>query len=283
MNTQHIYFVSGIDTDAGKSYCTAWLAKELTGEGHRVITQKFIQTGNVGHSEDIDLHRRIMGTGYLPEDREGLTMPEIFSYPCSPHLAARIDGRPIDFDKIERATLELARRYDRVLVEGAGGLMVPLTEDFLTIDYVAQKHYPLVFVTSGKLGSINHTLLSFEAIRSRNIVLDTVLYNLHGSGDSVRRLLLLFLLGRLLLLFLLDVQKKKVTKRKNAGFRLGSAPKRFPAETQELASLKQPAFLLAALRSSAFSPHPLYETYTITDVGTHGPCVLKTNQLYTGF
>lgn len=179
MNTNNIYFVSGIDTDAGKSYCTAWLAKELANEGHRVITQKFIQTGNVGHSEDIDLHRRIMGTGYLPEDREGLTMPEIYSYPCSPHLAARIDGRPIDFDKIERATLELASRYDRVLVEGAGGLMVPLTEDFLTIDYVAQKRYPLFFVTSGKLGSINHTLLSFEAIQRRGITLDTVLYNLY--------------------------------------------------------------------------------------------------------
>lgn len=94
MNMNHIYFVSGIDTDAGKSYCTAWLARQLAGEGHRVITQKFIQTGNVGHSEDIDLHRRIMGTGYLPEDREGLTMPEIFSYPCSPHLAARIDDVP---------------------------------------------------------------------------------------------------------------------------------------------------------------------------------------------
>lgn len=184
MNTNNIYFVSGIDTDAGKSYCTAWLAKELANEGHRVITQKFIQTGNVGHSEDIDLHRRIMGTGYLPEDREGLTMPEIYSYPCSPHLAARIDRRPIDFDKIERATLELASRYDRVLVEGAGGLMVPLTEDFLTIDYVAQKRYPLVFVTSGKLGSINHTLLSFEAIRSRNIVLDTVLYNLYPPVED---------------------------------------------------------------------------------------------------
>lgn len=179
MNTNNIYFVSGIDTDAGKSYCTAWLAKELANKGHRVITQKFIQTGNVGHSEDIDLHRRIMGTGYLPEDRQGLTMPEIYSYPCSPHLAARIDGRPIDFDKIERATLELASRYDRVLVEGAGGLMVPLTEDFLTIDYVAQKRYPLVFVTSGKLGSINHTLLSFEAIQRRGITLDTVLYNLY--------------------------------------------------------------------------------------------------------
>lgn len=179
-----ICFVSGIDTDAGKSYCTAWYAKELAAKGVRVITQKFIQTGNTGHSEDIDLHRRLMGTGYLPEDQEGLTMPEIFSYPCSPHLAARIDQRPIDFNKIEQATLELAKRYDTVLVEGAGGLMVPLTEDYLTIDYIAEKKYPLIFVTSGKLGSINHTLLSFEAIQRRGIELHTVLYNLYPPVED---------------------------------------------------------------------------------------------------
>lgn len=177
----NIYFISGIDTDAGKSYCTAWYAQQLSQNGQRVITQKFIQTGNVGHSEDIDLHRQIMGTGYLPEDHEELTMPEIFSYPCSPHLAARIDRRPIDFDKIEHATQELARRYDTVLVEGAGGLMVPLKEEYLTIDYIAEKKYPLIFVTSGKLGSINHTLLSFEAIKSRGIILHTVLYNLYPT------------------------------------------------------------------------------------------------------
>ena len=181
---KNIYFISGIDTDAGKSYCTAWYARELMQRGLRVITQKFIQTGNTGHSEDIDLHRRLTGTGYLPEDKEGLTMPEIFSYPCSPHLAARIDKRPIDFGKIERATRELSHRYDTVLVEGAGGLMVPLTEDFLTIDYIAEKQYPLIFVTSGKLGSINHTLLSFEAIKNRDIALDTVLYNLYPTVED---------------------------------------------------------------------------------------------------
>lgn len=183
MNSE-IYFISGIDTDAGKSYCTAWYACQLVRNGHRVVTQKFIQTGNTGHSEDIDLHRRIMGTGYLPEDREGLTMPEIYSYPCSPHLAARIDSRPINFKKIELATRELACRYDIVLVEGAGGLMVPLTEEYLTIDYIAEKKYPLIFVTSGKLGSINHTLLSLEAIKNRGIELDTVLYNLYPTVED---------------------------------------------------------------------------------------------------
>ena len=122
-----------------------------------------------------------MGIPPTEEDRAGLTMPEIFSYPASPHLASRLDGRAIDFNKMEQATAELSRRYDTVLLEGAGGLMVPLTEDLLTIDYIVQKKYPLIFVTSGKLGSINHTLLSFEAIRHRGIRLDTVMYNLYPT------------------------------------------------------------------------------------------------------
>lgn len=174
----NVYFVSGIDTNIGKSYATGFMAHMWNEQGIRTITQKFVQTGNTDLSEDIELHRRLMGTGLLPEDREMLTMPEIFTYPCSPHLAAEIDRRPIDFGKIELATGELSHRYDAVLLEGAGGLMVPLTRGLLTIDYIARKDYPLIFVTSGKLGSINHTLLSFEAIRHRNIRLHTVAYNL---------------------------------------------------------------------------------------------------------
>ena len=134
---QNVYFVSGIDTDAGKSYATGFLAREWNKNGQRTITQNFIQTGNV--------------------------------------------DRPIDFGKIKRATEELSERYDYVLLEGAGGLMVPLTTELLTIDYIAQENYPLIFVTSGKLGSINHTLLSLEAIQKRDIVLDTVLYNMYPT------------------------------------------------------------------------------------------------------
>ena len=129
---------------------------------------------------------RIMGCGLLEEDREGLTMPEIYSYPCSPHLAAEIDGREIDFDKIERATAELSNRFDAVLLEGAGGLMVPLTRELLTIDYIAAKGYPLIYVTSGRLGSINHFLLGLEAIRRRGIRLHTVAYNLFPREDDDR-------------------------------------------------------------------------------------------------
>ncbi len=181
---EKVFFVSGIDTNIGKSYATGYLARQWNEQGIRTITQKFIQTGNVEISEDIELHRRIMGTGLLPEDCSGLTMPEIFTYPCSPHLAAEIDHRPIDFDKIEQATAELSAKYDAVLLEGAGGLMVPLELDFLTIDYVAKKQYPLILVTSGRLGSINHTLLSLEAIARRGIKLAMLAYNQYPENDD---------------------------------------------------------------------------------------------------
>lgn len=182
---QNVFFVSGIDTNIGKSYATAYLARLWRDKGINAITQKFIQTGNPdGYSEDIELHRRLMGMDYLPEDEQGLTKPEIFSYPASPDLASRIDKRAIDFDKINHATEILSERFDAVLVEGAGGLMVPLKGDFLTIDYIQQLGYPLIFVTSGRLGSVNHTLLSFEAIKRRGIKLHTVMYNLYPEGED---------------------------------------------------------------------------------------------------
>lgn len=181
---ENVFFVSGIDTNIGKSYATGFLAREWNKAGIRTITQKLIQTGNTDSSEDIELHRRIMGTGMLLEDRERLTMPEIYTYPCSPHLAEEIDHRPIDFARIEEGTKELSRRFDTVLLEGAGGLMVPLTRSLLTIDYVARHGYPLILVTSGRLGSINHTLLSLEAIQRRGIRLHTVAYNLFPPEED---------------------------------------------------------------------------------------------------
>ena len=131
-----VTFITGIDTDAGKSYATGWLARELASQGLKVATQKFIQTGCDAFSEDIELHRKITGTGPLPEDTDHTTAPVVLSYPASAQLAARIDGREIDLTAIDRSTAVLAERYDRVLIEGAGGLMVPITDDYFAVAYV---------------------------------------------------------------------------------------------------------------------------------------------------
>jgi dethiobiotin synthetase len=177
-------FVSGIDTDAGKSYATGWLAVQLTKQGRTVRTQKFIQTGNVGQSEDIEVHRRIQG---LPIDNEPWqdTAPEIYSYPASPHLSAIIDKRPVDLAKIDAARQRLEQTCDTLLVEGAGGLMVPLDQDVLTIDYILSRRLSVALVTNGRLGSINHTLLALEAIKTRGLKLRYLLYNTHFDKDKI--------------------------------------------------------------------------------------------------
>lgn len=170
-------FITGIGTDVGKSYATGWLAHRMMDNGERVATQKFIQTGNVGRSEDIEVHRRIMGIPPLPEDADLTTSPIIFSYPASPDLASRIDGRKLDLTLADRSTELLAERYDRVLVEGAGGIMVPLEGDYLTIDYIRDRNLPVVLVTNGKLGSVSDTLTSLYAIKGYGLKLEMVIYN----------------------------------------------------------------------------------------------------------
>lgn len=178
-------FISGIDTDAGKSYATGWLAKLINSAGGNAITMKFVQTGNADFSEDITVHRKVMGIDDVEADRLRLTAPEIFTYPCSPELAARLDGREINLDTITNAIEKLAEQYSTVLIEGAGGLMVPLTGQYLTIDYIKVHDLPTVLVTNGKLGSISHTLLALDALKNRGIKLLGVIYNTYFDSDKI--------------------------------------------------------------------------------------------------
>lgn len=184
MNKEKVWFVTGIDTNIGKTYATAYLAKGLAAENHSVITQKMIQTGCDKVSEDIEMHRKLLGMDFLEEDKNGLTCPYILSYPCSPHMAAERDNVDIDVDRITKATEQLAEKYEYVLLEGAGGLMVPITHDMLTIDYIKQQGYPVVLVTNGKLGSLNHTLLSIYACQQYGIEIKKIVYNLYPRYDE---------------------------------------------------------------------------------------------------
>lgn len=177
--------MTGIGTDVGKTYATGWLASRLAADGRNVITQKLIQTGCREYADDILTHRRIMGIPMQPRDTDHTTAPLILSYPASPHLAARIDGRDIDFGIAARATETLLGEYDTVLIEGAGGLMAPLTEEYLTIDYVADRRLPAIVVTNGALGSINHTILTVDALAARGIEVEAVIYNPYfDSADT---------------------------------------------------------------------------------------------------
>lgn len=180
--THAVQFVSGIDTDAGKTVAAGWLARRRMDAGLAVATVKPVQTGAEGFSPDLAVHRRLMGIGRLPEDLFGDTHPQTFRYPASPHLAASLEGRTVDVEACTRAVYRVAAAYDLTLVEGAGGLMVPLAKELLAIDWAAREGWPVVFVASGKLGAINHALLSFEAMASRGMTLAVLIWNEGAAG-----------------------------------------------------------------------------------------------------
>ena len=177
-----ILFVAGIDTGIGKTMATGLMARWYATRGVSVVTQKLVQTGCKGLLEDILVRRKLMGDDLLPEDRLGLSCPYVFGFPGSPHLAATLAGRSFDMGKLEAAALELAQRYEIVLVEGVGGLCVPLTDEATVLDFLARQGWPIILVTVPRLGSINHTLLSLEALRSRHLPLTAVIYSLHRTA-----------------------------------------------------------------------------------------------------
>lgn len=172
-----IYFVTGIDTGIGKTWVTACWGKSLLAQGRSVITAKLVQTGARG-PEDVLTHRRLMDQAWTTEDEQGLTCPFVFPFPASPHLAARLAGQRFDAEKLDSALERLASQYDEVLLEGAGGVLVPLNEDLLTLDFVSARKLPCLVVTTPRLGSLNQTLLTLEALQSRKVTVLGLVYNL---------------------------------------------------------------------------------------------------------
>lgn len=188
-----VLFISGIDTDIGKTYATGMLAKALMQQGTNVITQKLVQTGvtmnvntgEMGIADDIITHRALMDIPLQPCDLDFTTCPYRYQKPASPHLASRLSKQTLDPEVITSATKSLQADYEVVLLEGAGGLLVPITEQLFVLDYIAAQGYPIILVTSGRLGSINHTLLSLEAITQRGLQVHTVVYNhIHDDTDN---------------------------------------------------------------------------------------------------
>jgi dethiobiotin synthetase len=188
VDNKNIIVISGIDTGIGKSVATGLLARWIKESGSSVITMKMVQTGNSRISEDIIEHRKLTGVALLEEDAMGLTCPYIFSVPCSPHLAARLDGRYVDPVVITDSASKLAQSYDYVLVEGVGGLFVPLNDETSVIDLIAANNWRTILVTGPRLGSINHTLAALECLENRRILLQGLIYNLEGSLETDPRI-----------------------------------------------------------------------------------------------
>lgn len=171
-------FVTGTDTGVGKTIITGLLGRYLSNRGYNVITQKWVQTGTRGFSSDVDLHLKLMNRqrGDI-KDYLSYVSPYIFSFASSPHLAANLEGKRIRLERLKESFRLLSERFDFVIVEGAGGLLVPFDKKTLLVNIVEELNLPLLIVAANKLGAINHTLLTIEAVKKRNIKIIGIIFN----------------------------------------------------------------------------------------------------------
>jgi dethiobiotin synthetase len=168
--TKH-FVVAGTDTGVGKTVFAAGLVGALD-----AFYWKPVQAG-LEDETDSQTVARLSG---LSDDR---ILPEAWrlATPASPHLAARIDGVVIDADR-----LWPPKRDDSMIIETAGGLMTPLTDGLLTIDVLARWRIPVILCARTSLGTINHSLLSIEAMRRREIPIHGVAFIGDASEDVQR-------------------------------------------------------------------------------------------------
>lgn len=166
-------FVTGTDTEIGKTLISAAILHKLVTSGQRACGMKPIAAGAaIGddgflHNEDADM-LAAAGNVHLPQH---ITTPYMFKEPAAPHIAAALEGVTIELVPIIAAYAEILGASDAVVVEGVGGFHVPLADDFDTADLAAQLNLPVVLVVGLRLGCISHALLTVEAVVRRGLVI----------------------------------------------------------------------------------------------------------------
>ena len=160
-------FVTGTGTGVGKTVVAAAIARTAAAQGHRVGVFKPAVTGLEEPGEaDHELLRRASGS----EQDDDAIAPYRYGPPLSPHLAAELAGEPIDPQRLRDAANAAAEGADLLVVEGVGGFMVPLTPEYLIRDLAKDLGLPVLVAAAPGLGTINHSLLTLEAVRAANLV-----------------------------------------------------------------------------------------------------------------
>jgi dethiobiotin synthetase len=172
-------FVSGTDTGVGKTVVACSLLQAFRARGIDVGGMKPIETG-VGLEGPLDALALREAAGAV--DALDDVCPLRFSLPAAPTVAARAEGRAVELWAIRSAYERLRARHDCVIVEGAGGLLVPATEELRMADLARELELPLLIVARASLGTINHTLLSLEAAVERGLAVVGVVIS-HADGE----------------------------------------------------------------------------------------------------
>jgi dethiobiotin synthetase len=180
-----VIFVAGTDTNVGKTHVCGLLLDFLRKNGSDAGYQKWVATGPEFPPADLEACLRMAG---LPLEQELISSQVVyhFALPASPHLAAKHEGRTVDPALIRARYQEMLDRHEWLIVEGVGGLMVPLNRELLLVDMLKELRIPTLMVARSGLGTINHTLLSLEALRRRDIPVLGVVFSDAADEEDER-------------------------------------------------------------------------------------------------
>lgn len=174
------YFITGTDTGVGKTVVTACLAALFKSRGEGVGVMKPIETGvdpECSSSSDAKFLMEVAGV------QSADVCPYRLKYPASPYQAARMEGKVLDPEKILASFRALQSKHSMMLVEGIGGLMVPITQRYYVADLALQMGLPLIIVCRFQIGTLNHTLLTINAARQHGLKVAGVILNQSGESE----------------------------------------------------------------------------------------------------
>jgi dethiobiotin synthetase len=165
-------FIAGTDTGVGKTLVAAGLARMLVNRGVKVGVFKPVASGGVPSRDG----KLLQKAARLPDSAYHEIVPVHYKQPLAPWVAAWKEGA-VPLKKIEKAFRKVLKKYDRLIVEGIGGILVPIQKSFWAIDWKIKWKLPVLVVARAGLGTINHTLLTVEALQMRKIKVLGVLVN----------------------------------------------------------------------------------------------------------
>lgn len=172
-------FITGTDTGVGKTHVACAIVRELRNAGHRVGVFKPACSGatsdenGLPHWDDIDRLRDALGREVADHE----LCPQRFLAPLAPPVAARKEGRRVDWELILHSFEAWKKECDILVIEGAGGLLCPLTDESTVAEFAGHSLFPLVIVSRLGLGTINHTLLTVEVARQRGLRIAGLVFN----------------------------------------------------------------------------------------------------------
>lgn len=189
-------FITGTDTGVGKTFVSCIIAETLLNEkGIHVGVMKPVETGCKKRGNYLFPYDGIMlKKAASVKDPIDLIVPFRFRYPLSPLIAAKLEGRRISINKIKKLYFKISKRYNLTIIEGAGGLLVPITKNYTYLDFIKDLNLSVIIVAPNRLGVINHLLLTLRLLQYNKLVpLCIILNNLNPRKGIVEETNLLAL------------------------------------------------------------------------------------------